>query len=84
MQQLTLWLAFVGGLVATRQAKHLTLSTAEFFGEGCARRLSRLLAFSVAAAVVGILAYASAQVVIANRVEAKVLPIGIPSGSPRS
>jgi C4-dicarboxylate transporter, DctM subunit len=78
VQQLTLWLAFVGGLVATGQAKHLTLSTAEFFDEGFARRLSRLLAFSVAAAVVGILAYASAQVVIANRVEAKVLPIGIP------
>jgi len=78
VQQLTLWLAFVGGLAATGQAKHLTLSTAEFFGEGLARRLSRLLAFSVAAAVVGILAYASAQIVIANRVEAKVLPIGLP------
>ena len=78
VQQLTLWLAFVGGMAATGQAKHLTLSTAEFFGEGLARRLSRLLAFSVAAAVVGILAYASAQIVIANRVEAKVLPIGLP------
>jgi tripartite ATP-independent transporter DctM subunit len=78
VQQLTLWLAFVGGLAATSQAKHLTLSTAEFFDEGLARRLSRLLAFSVAAAVAGILAYASSQIVIANRVEAKVLPIGIP------
>jgi tripartite ATP-independent transporter DctM subunit len=78
VQQLTLWLAFVGGLAATSQARHLTLSTAEFFDEGLARRLARLLAFSVAAAVVGILAYASAQIVIANRVEAKVLPIGLP------
>jgi len=78
VQQLTLWLAFVGGLAATSQAKHLTLSTAEFFDEGLYRRMSRLLAFSVAAAVVGILAYASAQIVIANRVEAKVLPIGLP------
>jgi tripartite ATP-independent transporter DctM subunit len=78
VQQLTLWLAFVGGLAATGQAKHLTLSTAEFFDEGLARRLSRLLAFSVAAAVAGILAYASSQIVAANRVEAKVLPIGIP------
>ena len=34
VQQLTLWLAFVGGLVATREDKHLTLSTAELFGEG--------------------------------------------------
>ena len=78
VQQLTLWLAFVGGLAATGQAKHLTLSTAEFFDEGLARRLSRLLAFSVAAAVVGILAYASTQIVAANRIDAKVLPIGIP------
>lgn len=78
VQQLTLWLAFVGGLAATSQGKHLTLSTAEFFDEGLARRLARLLAFSVAAAVVGVLAYASAQIVIANRIEAKVLPIGLP------
>ena len=78
MQQLTLWLAFVGGMAATSQAKHLTLSTSEFFGEGVARRLSRLLSYSVAAAVVGILAYASSQVVLANRLEPKILPIGIP------
>ena len=78
VQQVTLWLAFVGGLAATGQAKHLTLSTAEFFDEGLYRRMSRLLAFSVAAAVVGILAYASSQIVAANRIDAKVLPIGIP------
>ncbi len=78
VQQLTLWLAFVGGMAATSQAKHLTLSTSEFFGEGIWRRMSRLLSYSVAAAVVGILSYASAQVVAANRLEPKVLPIGIP------
>ncbi len=78
LQQLTLWLAFVGGMAATGQAKHLTLSTSEFFDEGLMRRLSRLTAYSVAAAVVGILAYASAQVVLANRLEPKILPIGIP------
>ncbi|MBI2406760.1 MAG: TRAP transporter large permease subunit [Gemmatimonadetes bacterium] len=78
VQQLTLWLAFVGGMAATGQAKHLTLSTAEFFGEGLWRQLTRLLSYSVAAAVVGVLAYASAQVVIANRIEPKMLSIGIP------
>ena len=30
LQQLTLWLAFLGGLLATRDGDHLTLSTAEF------------------------------------------------------
>lgn len=78
VQQLTLWLAFVGGVAATSQAKHLTLSTTEFFPEGAARRLSRLLGYSVAAGVIGILAYASAQVVLANRIEPKILPIGLP------
>lgn len=78
LQQLTLWLAFVGGMAATSQAKHLTLSTSEFFEEGTLRRMSRLMAYSVAAAVVGILAYASAQVVLANRLEPKMLAIGIP------
>jgi len=78
LKQLTLWLAFVGGLVATREAKHLTLSTTELFGEGLARRLARVFAYAIAAGTVGVLAYASAQVVLANRVEAKVLPIGLP------
>lgn len=79
VSHLTLWLAFVGGLAATTQAKHLTLSTSEFFGEGLARKLSRLFAFSVAAAVVGILAFSSWQVVMATRGgEDKVLPIGLP------
>ncbi len=78
VQQLTLWLAFVGAMAATSQAKHLTLSTSEFFGEGVWRQISRLISYAVAAAVVGILAYASAQVVAANRLEPKILPIGIP------
>jgi len=78
VQQATLWLAFVGGLAAAVQGKHLTLSTAEFLGDGRAHRLSRLFAFSVSAAVLGILAYASAGVVLANRIDPKMLSIGIP------
>jgi C4-dicarboxylate transporter DctM subunit len=78
VQQLTLWIAFVGGIAATSQAKHLTLSTSEFFDEGLARRLSRVMACSVAAAVVAVLAYGSAQVVLADRIEPKILAIGIP------
>jgi len=78
VQQLTLWLAFVGGIAATSQAKHLTLSTTEFFGDGLWRTLARLLSYSIAAAVVGILAYASARVVQANRLDVKMLTIGVP------
>jgi len=79
VSHLTLWLAFVGGLAATTQARHLTLSTSEFFEEGLWRKVSRLFAFSVAAAVVGILSFSSYQVVMAAReAEDKVLPIGLP------
>jgi tripartite ATP-independent transporter DctM subunit len=78
VKHLTLWLAFVGGLAAARQVKHLTLSTAEFLSEGMWRTLSRLLAYSVAAAVIAVLAYASAQVVKVDAIQSKVLPIGLP------
>lgn len=78
LQQLTLWLTFVGGLVATRERAHLTLSTAELFHEGRARRLAGLLACCVAAATVAVLAYASVELVRANREQGKLLPGGLP------
>jgi C4-dicarboxylate transporter, DctM subunit len=78
LQQLTLWLAFVGGLVTTREGRHLTLSTTEFLGEGALSRAARLITASLAAATAAVLAYASAQVVLADRVEAKLLPGGLP------
>src|SRR5262249_8073801 len=78
VQQLTLWLAFVGGLVATRERKHLTLSTAELLGDGIARQVAEVFACSVAAATVAVLAYGSVAVVAVNRQEGKLLPIGLP------
>jgi C4-dicarboxylate transporter DctM subunit len=78
VQQLTLWLAFVGGLAATAEGTHLTLSTTELFEEGPLRRRARLLAYTVAASVIAVLAYASAQVVAANRIDPRILPIGLP------
>ncbi|HYL04562.1 MAG TPA: TRAP transporter large permease subunit [Thermoanaerobaculia bacterium] len=79
VQQLTLWLAFVGGLAATRQGAHLTLSTSQLFPDGSlARRAARLAALSVAAAVVAVLAYASAMLVAGSRQEGHVLPGGLP------
>jgi C4-dicarboxylate transporter DctM subunit len=80
VKQLTLWLAFVGGLAAAAQGKHLTLSTAEFFGDGLARRLSRLFGFSVSAAVIAVLGKGAFDIVRVHRSvsEPKMLPIGIP------
>lgn len=78
VQQVTLWLAFIGGLIATRANHHLTLSTAEFFGEGRARRIARFIAYSIAAAVVAVLAFASLELIKADREQGKLLTGGVP------
>ncbi|HWT81478.1 MAG TPA: TRAP transporter small permease subunit, partial [Candidatus Methylomirabilis sp.] len=78
VQQLTLWLVFLGGLVAAREGKHLTLSTATLLGEGTVRRGTHMFACSVAAATAGVLAYGSATLVAVNRQSGKLLPIGLP------
>ncbi len=78
LQQLVLWLAFLGGLVATRERRHLTLSTAELFGERTlVRRAGRVLAAAVAAATTGILTYAAVGLVLANREEGRMLLGGV-------
>jgi C4-dicarboxylate transporter DctM subunit len=78
LQQVVLWLAFLGGLVATRERRHLSLSTAELFGEGRVRRFGRVLAAAVSAATVGILSYAAVGLVLANREEGRTLMGGVP------
>ena len=76
--QLTLWLAFLGGLLATRERRHLTLSTAEVLGHARARNVARLFSSSVAAAVCAVLSYSAAGVVAADRLQGEVLAIGLP------
>jgi len=77
LQQLVLWLAFLGGLLAAREQRHLTLSTAELF-PARARRLGHVLAAAVSTATVAVLAYAATGLVLANREQDKTLPGGIP------
>jgi tripartite ATP-independent transporter DctM subunit len=78
LQQVTLWLTFVGGLVATRHRTHLTLSTAELLTSQRARQVAGLLAACVAAAVLAVLAYSGVELVRANREQGKLLGLGIP------
>jgi tripartite ATP-independent transporter DctM subunit len=77
--QLTLWLALVGGLLAAREGKHLTLSTAEAIGKAKVRDAARLISSSVAAAVCAVLAYSAYGVVMADRQQGQRLSIGIPA-----
>jgi len=79
LHQLVLWLAFLGGLVATRERRHLTLSTADLFAEGTVvRRYGRVLAAAVSAATAAILTYAAVGLVLANREEGRRLMGGVP------
>lgn len=77
-QQLTFYLAFLGGLMATWSGTHLTLSTAVLIPEGKGRRLAEFFAAVAAAAVTGVLTYASLLVVKAEREQGKVLSFGLP------
>ena len=77
--QLTLWLAFLGGLVATREDRHLTLSTAEAISAAHVRDAVRLFSSSVAAAVCAVLAFSAAGVVAADRIQGATLAIGLPA-----
>jgi tripartite ATP-independent transporter DctM subunit len=76
--QLTLWLAFLGGLLATRESRHLTLSTAEAIGHAKVRDAARLFSSSVAAAVCAVLAFSAFGVVAADRQQGDRLTIGLP------
>ncbi len=79
LQQLTLWLAFLGGLLAVHEGKHLTLSTVGLFPEGSRRqRVVRVFSHAVAASVTAVLAFGSYKVVMADRQLGQALPIGLP------
>ncbi len=78
VRQATLFMAFLGALLAARASQHLTLSTAELLGSGRARRLARPFSSAVAAAVTAILARASVDLVRAGRQEGTLMPGGIP------
>lgn len=66
VQHLTLWAAFLGALLATREGKQLSLSTAELLPEGNPRKYAKLFTHTVAAAVTALLAYASLELVKAD------------------
>jgi len=79
LQQLTLILAFLGGLLAVREGKHLTLSIAELLGgESVLGRGARVFGAGVAAAVTAVLAYGAFGVVMADRQAGERLPLGLP------
>ncbi|MEM5788194.1 MAG: TRAP transporter large permease subunit [Syntrophobacteraceae bacterium] len=77
-QQLTFFLAFVGGFSATLAGRHLTLSSAGLIPEGNIRRFAEFLSACVAASVTAVLTYASIGVVLAERLQGQKLSFGLP------
>jgi C4-dicarboxylate transporter, DctM subunit len=77
-QQLTFYLTFLGGLLATWTGKHLTLSTSVLLPEGPARQRAEFFASCAAASVTAVLTYASVGVVLAERQEGQQLSFGLP------
>lgn len=79
IQHLTLWVGFLGAVLASVGHRHLALSTTNFLTEGRLRLYAELLANAVTAAVTLLLTYGSAQLVWENRESTEILAGGIPA-----
>lgn len=77
-QQLTFYLTFLGGLLATWTGRHLRLSTAVLLPEGRAQKSAEYFTACVAAVVAAVLTYASVGVVLAERQQGGRLSFGLP------
>lgn len=66
VQHLTLWIGFLGALLAAGTGKHLALSTVEAIPKGWPRRVAQLVSRITSAAVCALLAAASWKVVEAD------------------
>jgi tripartite ATP-independent transporter DctM subunit len=65
-QHITLWVGFLGALLATASGNHLALSTLDLVPEGWPRRTARLFGQAVSSATCALLAWASLQLVRAE------------------
>jgi tripartite ATP-independent transporter DctM subunit len=77
-QHLTLWIGFLGALLATATGHHLALSTVDFLPAGAPRTLARGFSAVVSAAVCAVLAYASTDMILADRGRVDTLPLPFP------
>lgn len=77
VQHLTMWVAFVGAMIASRRRRHLALATATFLPNAL-RGVSDVVAASATASVGAILAYTSAQMVYSERLSVQMLTGGLP------
>ena len=66
VQSLTLWVAFVGAMIAAREGRHLSLATTSFL-PASVRGVGGLVASTVATSVTAVLAWTAIEVVRSER-----------------
>ena len=80
VQGMNLWIAFAGAVIASRTGRHLALSSGTFLKlSPRAQAISSAFVAAVATAVTALLAYASLQVVIAERQSHVSMAGGLPA-----
>lgn len=80
---LTLWIGFSGAALATRDDKHLGLSTGVSLLRGTPGRVARHFSVFVAVVVTAALAYGAWITVEAEQLSTEVIPPGIPAWLPQ-
>lgn len=78
VQHLTLWIGFLGALLAAGTGKHLALSTVEAIPKGGPRRAANLISRITSASVTALLAAASWKVVQADADSGRTVAMGLP------
>jgi C4-dicarboxylate transporter DctM subunit len=79
-EHLTLWVGFLGALLATATNHHLALSTVEMLPKGRPQNFARNFGAAVTALVCGVLAYASLDLLLADRTRVDTLPLKVIPG----
>ena len=76
-QHLTLWVGFIGALLATATNHHLALSTVEMMPKGKLQDLAKDFGATMTAGVCAVLAYASLDMVLADKTRVDTLPLKV-------
>ncbi|MGE5047527.1 MAG: TRAP transporter large permease subunit [Deltaproteobacteria bacterium] len=77
-EHLTLWVGFLGAMLATATGHHLALSTVEFLPEGKPRLYARTFGSAVTTFICALLAYASLDMVLLDKGRVDTLAGGVP------
>ncbi|TMA13677.1 MAG: TRAP transporter small permease, partial [Deltaproteobacteria bacterium] len=77
-EHLTLWVGFLGAMLATSTGHHLALSTVDFLPEGWPRELARSFGSAITTLICAVLAYASFDMVLLDKGRVDTLAGGVP------